>query len=71
MSIELQKGKHREAIASIVRYFQEQREPDLWSAAGAAVGGGADGGGMPAEGGGRAGAKRLWLDAESSQQVLP
>ncbi|WP_008319540.1 DUF2164 domain-containing protein [Leptolyngbya sp. PCC 6406] len=29
MSIELPKDKHREAIASIVRYFQEQREEEI------------------------------------------
>ena len=29
MSIELQKDKHREALASIVRYFQEQREEEI------------------------------------------
>jgi uncharacterized protein (DUF2164 family) len=29
MSIELPKDKHREAIASIVRYFQEEREEDI------------------------------------------
>ncbi|WP_017296841.1 DUF2164 domain-containing protein [Nodosilinea nodulosa] len=29
MSIELPKDKHREAIAAIVRYFQEEREEEI------------------------------------------